>query len=150
VRRTGGLAGEIAAAGHTVAVHGDRHRNLLRLTPAAVAADLDRARETIAPSAPLHRAPYGVYSWPALAAVRARGWTPVLWSAWGRDWARGATAESVGARVVRDLGPGTIVLLHDADDYSVPGSWRATAAALPHILDAILARGLRPVTLQGL
>ena len=149
VRRTGSLAAEIAAAGHAVAVHGDRHRNLLRLTPAAIAADLDRARETIALASSVHRAPYGMYSWPALAAVRARGWTPVLWSAWGRDWARGATGESVAGRVLRDLGPGAIVLLHDADDYSAPGSWRATAAALPRLLDAILARGLRPVTLQG-
>jgi peptidoglycan/xylan/chitin deacetylase (PgdA/CDA1 family) len=149
VRRTGSLAGEIAAAGHAVAVHGDRHRNLLRLTPAAIAADLDRARDTIALPTSLHRAPYGIYSWPALAAVRARGWTPVLWSAWGRDSAKGATGESVAGRVLRDLGPGAIVLLHDADDYSVPGSWRATAAALPRLLDAIRARGLRPVTLQG-
>ena len=69
--------------------------------------------------------------------------------AWGRDWARGADGDSVSTLVLRDLGPGGIVLLHDADDYSVPGSWRATAAALPRILDAIAERGLRPVTLQG-
>ena len=148
VRRTGSLAAEIAAAGHAIALHCDRHRNLLRLPPAAVAEDLDRAADTIG-SATLHRAPYGIYSWPALAAVRARGWTPVLWSAWGRDWARGADGDSVSALVLRDLGPGGIVLLHDADDYSVPGSWRATAAALPRILDSIGERGLRPVTLQG-
>ena len=148
VRRTGSLAAEIAAAGHAIALHCDRHRNLLPLTPRAVADDLDRAAEAIGPVA-LHRAPYGIYSWPALAAVRERGWTPLLWSAWGRDWAREATGDSVSALVERDLGPGGIVLLHDADDYSVPGSWRATAAALPRILDAIAARGLRPVTVQG-
>jgi peptidoglycan/xylan/chitin deacetylase (PgdA/CDA1 family) len=148
VRRTGSLAAEIVAAGHAIALHCDRHRNLLRLPPAAIAEDLDRAADTIGP-ATLHRAPYGIYSWPALAAVRARGWRPVLWSAWGRDWARGADGDSVSTLVLRDLGPGGIVLLHDADDYSVPGSWRATAAALPRILDAIAERGLRPVTLQG-
>ena len=147
VRRTGSLAAEIAAAGHAIAIHCDRHRNLLRLPPRAVAEDLDRAAATIG-AASLHRAPYGIYSWPALAAVRSRGWTPVLWSAWGRDWARGATGASVASLVLRDLGPGGIVLLHDADDYSVPGSWRATVAALPRILDAIGARGLRTVTLR--
>jgi peptidoglycan/xylan/chitin deacetylase (PgdA/CDA1 family) len=147
VRRTGALAAEIAAAGHAIAIHGDRHRSLLRLTPKAIADDLDRAAATI-DAAPLHRAPYGIYSWPALAAVRARGWTPVLWSAWGRDWARGATGGSVSSLVLRDLGPAGIVLLHDADDYSAPGSWRATAAALPRILDAIGERGLRTVTLR--
>jgi peptidoglycan/xylan/chitin deacetylase (PgdA/CDA1 family) len=152
VNRSPRLAAEVVAAGHGVAVHGHRHRNLLRLTPRQIADDFDRARtaieDTTRTAPTLHRAPYGIYSWPALAAVRARGWTPVLWSAWGRDWARGATGESVSSLVLRDLRPGGIVLLHDADDYSVPGSWRATVSALPRILDAVATRGLRTVALR--
>jgi hypothetical protein len=35
-----------------------------------------------------------------------------------------------------------VLLLHDADDYSAPGSWRRTAAALPRVLDTLAARGL--------
>src|SRR5919199_2167829 len=35
-----GLAREIAAAGHAVALHGYRHRNLLRVAPRALARDL--------------------------------------------------------------------------------------------------------------
>ncbi len=66
VRAYPALAAEIVAAGHEVAVHGDRHRNLLRLTPRALAADLDRAAATIGEAtgrAPtLHRPPYGIYS----------------------------------------------------------------------------------------
>jgi peptidoglycan/xylan/chitin deacetylase (PgdA/CDA1 family) len=153
VRRTGSLAAEILAAGHALAIHGDRHRNLLRLPPAAIADDLARAADTVATTTgaepTLHRAPYGIYSWPGLAAVRARGWTPVLWSAWGRDWTRRATAASVAAKVEGDLDGGGVVLLHDADDYSVPDSWQATAGALPRILDAIADRGLRAVALTG-
>ena len=30
-----------------------------------------------------------------------------------------------------------MLLLHDADDYSAPGSWRRTAAALPRVLDTL-------------
>jgi selenocysteine lyase/cysteine desulfurase len=41
------------------------------------------------------------------------------------------------------LEAGDVILLHDADHYSDAGSWRATAGALPLILDAIEARGLR-------
>jgi peptidoglycan/xylan/chitin deacetylase (PgdA/CDA1 family) len=91
----------------------------------------------------LHRAPYGIYSWAALGAVRARSWTPLLWTRWGRDWRRRATAESICATVAGDLRAGDVLLLHDADDYSGPGSWRATAAALPRVLDAVAAAGLR-------
>jgi peptidoglycan/xylan/chitin deacetylase (PgdA/CDA1 family) len=146
VRRNPGLAAEIVAAGHAVAVHGDRHRNLLRLTPRALAADLDRADDTIAGAtgvAPrLHRAPYGIYSWPALRAVRARGWTPLLWSRWGHDWRRHTTPARISAEVTRDVRSGDVLLLHDADDYSAPDSWRRTADALPGVLAALAARGL--------
>jgi peptidoglycan/xylan/chitin deacetylase (PgdA/CDA1 family) len=152
VRRAPALAAGLVAAGHAVAVHGDRHRNLLRLSRRAIDADLDRAAAAIADAGGvlplLHRAPYGVYSWPALGAVRERGWTPVLWSRWGRDWRRSATAASVAALVAGGVRAGDVLLLHDADRYSAAGSWRATAAALPRVLDAIAAAGLATVTLS--
>jgi peptidoglycan/xylan/chitin deacetylase (PgdA/CDA1 family) len=147
VLRAPGLPAEIVSAGHAVAVHGHRHRTLLRLGPRTVARDLDRAAEAIAAHAGvvprLHRAPYGAYSWPALHAVRARGWAPVLWSRWGRDWRAGATPASVAATVGADLRAGDVLLLHDADAYSAPGCWRATLGALPLIAEAVAARGLR-------
>jgi peptidoglycan/xylan/chitin deacetylase (PgdA/CDA1 family) len=71
--------------------------------------------------------------------VRRRGWTPYLWSKWGWDWAAGATAASIAARATAGLRAGDVVLLHDADHYSSPGSWRNTTAALPRVLDAVAA-----------
>ena len=153
VRRSPAVAAELVAAGHAVAVHGDRHRNLLRLPPRVLREDLDRAAATIAAAtgtAPvLHRAPYGIYSWPALAAVRARGWAPVLWSRWARDWRRSATPAGIAARVTTGVRAGDVLLLHDADDYSAPGSWRATVGALPQVLETIAASGLALVPLTS-
>ena len=40
-----------------------------------------------------------------------------------------------------------LALLHDADDYSAPGSWTRTAAALPAVLHALRERDLQPVDL---
>ncbi|HWK25475.1 MAG TPA: polysaccharide deacetylase family protein [Solirubrobacter sp.] len=137
-----GLLEEIAAAGHELALHGERHRCLARLTPAALRADLDRAAARLGRPARLHRAPLGIYTPYALAHVRRRGLTPLLWSAWGRDWRRRATPASVAHDVLRAAAPGGVILLHDADDYSAPGSWRATTGALPRILDGLAARGL--------
>jgi peptidoglycan/xylan/chitin deacetylase (PgdA/CDA1 family) len=149
VRRTGGLAGEIRAAGHAVALHGDRHRSLVRLPSAALRADLDRLADTLGEATvPVHRAPYGAYTFGAIAEVRRRGWTPLLWSRWGRDWRARATPRGVAAEVTRDLRSGDVLLLHDADDYSAPGSWRTTAAALPAVLEAIAGAGLRTATVQ--
>jgi peptidoglycan/xylan/chitin deacetylase (PgdA/CDA1 family) len=146
VRDNPSVARAVAAAGHEIGVHGDRHRNLLRVGPRALAADLDRAARTITDVAGVvptrYRPPYGVLNATALAICAARGWEPVLWTRWGRDWRAGATAASVAGEVTRDLTGGEILLLHDADRYSAPGSWRSTLAALPAIVAAVRARGL--------
>jgi peptidoglycan-N-acetylglucosamine deacetylase len=152
VRRRPGLASEIAAAGHAVGIHGDRHRNQLRLGPGAIATDLDRCRAAVEDAtgvaATLHRPPYGIYSWLTLRDVRARGWTPVLWSRWGRDWTRRARPATIAAKVCDGVVAGDVLLLHDADTYSAPLSHRRTVAALPRVLDAVAAAGLRLVALD--
>jgi peptidoglycan-N-acetylglucosamine deacetylase len=150
VERSPALAAEIAAAGHAIAIHGHRHRNLMRVTPRATADDLDRAADAIASAtgqAPrLHRPPYGIYTPAALRAVRARGWAMLLWSQWGADWRARATPMAIAVRATGQAVAGDVILLHDADTYSAPGSHRRTAAALPLILDALAARGLMTVT----
>jgi peptidoglycan/xylan/chitin deacetylase (PgdA/CDA1 family) len=148
VRRSPALAGELAAAGHGIGLHCDRHRNLLRLTPWQMREDVLRARDAIeratgrAPT--LYRPPYGALSAAALGFARRRGWRTLLWSHWGRDWEAGATPRSIADRVTDGAGEGSVLLLHDADDYSAPSSWRRTAAALPLVLEILGQRGLRP------
>ncbi|MCW3019973.1 MAG: polysaccharide deacetylase family protein [Solirubrobacterales bacterium] len=148
VLRNPALAREIVDAGHQVALHCDRHRNLLRLTPPQVRADIARAEDAIAEhtgrSPTLYRPPYGIANAAALRIARARGWRTLLWSHWGRDWEQRATPASIAARVTDGAGDGSVLLLHDADDYSAPDSWRRTAAALPRVLDTLAQRGLEP------
>ena len=72
----------------------------------------------------------------------------MLWSRWGKDWARRATAESIAARSTAAARAGDILLLHDADYYSAPGSWTRTVAALPIILEELDSRGLKPISLR--
>jgi peptidoglycan/xylan/chitin deacetylase (PgdA/CDA1 family) len=151
VRRFPALAAETAAAGHAVALHGDRHRLQLRLAPRALARDLDRGHATIAEAtgtAPAcYRPPFGIFSPAGLAIVRRRGWRPLLWSRWGHDWRLHRTPGQIAAELTERLAPGDVLLLHDADHYSQPGSWQRTAAALPAVLAEIERRGLRTVAL---
>jgi peptidoglycan/xylan/chitin deacetylase (PgdA/CDA1 family) len=151
VERNPSLAAEIAAAGHAIALHGHRHRNMLRLTPSAVAEDLRRGQAAIAAATGLapatYRPPFGIFSAGGLAAVRREGFEPILWSRWGRDWAGRATPDSIAATVAGELSPGDVLLLHDADHYSAAGSWRNTAGALPKVLQMLESRALRPVRL---
>jgi peptidoglycan-N-acetylglucosamine deacetylase len=148
VLRNPSLAGEIVAAGHDVALHCHRHRNLLRLSPGQVRDDLERALSAIATHAGaqprLYRPPYGILNASALAGARMRGWRTLLWSHWGRDWEASATASSIASLATAGAGAGSVILLHDADDYSAAGSWRNTAAALPRIIETMAARGLEP------
>jgi peptidoglycan/xylan/chitin deacetylase (PgdA/CDA1 family) len=151
VRRDPALAREIAAAGHEIGLHCDRHRNLLRLAPWQVRADIARARETIEEATErtvgLYRPPYGILNSSALRVARKQHWRVLLWSHWGRDWEKRATPESIAALLTAGVGEGSVLLLHDADDYSAPDSWRNTIGALPRVLDTLSERGLRPVAL---
>ena len=151
VRRNPGVLEEIVAAGHRLAVHGDRHVCQLRRSPRALAADVDRCAALIAehqdPPVTHWRAPYGIFSAAGLALGARRGWTPLLWSRWGRDWQRQATPKGIARRAGAQAVAGDILLLHDADHYGAPGSWRRTAAALPALLELLDERGLHAVAI---
>ncbi|HEV7774833.1 MAG TPA: polysaccharide deacetylase family protein [Conexibacter sp.] len=151
VRREPELAREIVAAGHAVALHGDCHLLQLRVPPRALAADLDRGHATIAEATgvePRHyRPPFGIFSPAGLAITRRRGWTPLLWSRWGHDWRLHRTPAQIAAELTERLAPGDVLLLHDADHYSQPGSWQRTVASLPAVLAEIERRGLTTTAL---
>ena len=146
VQRNPALAAEIGAAGHRIALHGFRHRNQLRLAPGVLRDDLRRGaaaiEEATEVSPTIYRPPYGIFSAGGLREVREAGYAPWLWSRWGRDWRADATPEGIAATATEDLGPGDVVLLHDADHYGAGGSHRRTAAALPLILEDVRRRGL--------
>jgi peptidoglycan/xylan/chitin deacetylase (PgdA/CDA1 family) len=152
VVRRPSLVAEIVAAGHRVELHCHRHRNQLRLGARQLLEDAERARAAIEEAGGQrisdYRPPYGIFSAVGLRAVRARGWRPVLWSQWGRDWTRRATPDSIVRRASARTRAGDILLLHDADYYSAPGSWIRTAAALPIILEELEARGLKSMLLR--
>jgi peptidoglycan-N-acetylglucosamine deacetylase len=154
--RSPGLAAEVAAAGHEVGVHGYDHRYLPARLPLATRSDLTRATEVIATvtgSRPrLFRPPYGVLSGPALLWARDLGLTPVLWGAWGREWAAAATGQSVLENLLGSLDGGVTVLLHDSGCTAPAGAWQAGLAALGPLLDECERRDLRvgPVGEHGI
>ncbi len=149
VLRNPAIAAEIVAAGHAIGLHCHRHRNLLRLASWQVREDVARAEVAIEDatgiSPGLYRPPYGILNASALRLARQAGRRTLLWSQWGRDWEARATPESIASRVTDDVEEGSILLLHDADDYSASGSWRRTALALPRVLDVLAERGIEMV-----
>lgn len=144
------LVREIARAGHQVELHGFDHDRLFSLRLGShVARDIQRTQDVIeragVPRPKLFRAPIGFVSHLTVDGARDAGVTLVGCSARALDGFRGAAPDKVAARLTRALVPGALLALHDAserDDY-VP----ASIAALPQVLEAMRARGLRAVTL---
>jgi peptidoglycan/xylan/chitin deacetylase (PgdA/CDA1 family) len=144
--RDRGLGRALVDAGHEVAVHGWEHRLLLKRTATGTADDIRRAHGFIGDvtgTAPRwYRPPYGVLTAAAHRMAAGLGMTPVLWTAWGRDWEARATSQTVRGTVRSTLKGGGTVLLHDSDCTSTPESWRATLWALPGLIESVRAGGL--------
>jgi peptidoglycan/xylan/chitin deacetylase (PgdA/CDA1 family) len=149
VERRPELAARIAAAGHSVALHGYRHRLQLRLSPAAVRADTRRGAAVVQAATGValrwHRPPYGIYSPAGLDAARDAGLGPLLWSRWGKDWRKLTTPARIARRATHAVIGGDVILLHDADFYSARDSHRRTVAALRPILTELKRRKLDTV-----
>lgn len=136
-----GLVREMSTAGHELAVHGWSHRCLAGIRPGRLSEELTMTRDVVEDltGRPVswYRPPYGVLTTEGVLAARSVRLTPVLWSAWGRDWSRRASAVSIERSLTRQLRPGGTVLLHDSDRSSAPGSWRATLDATDSLLSAL-------------
>ena len=148
----------VAGQGHELAVHGWHHRPLPSRPPGRIARELTDTRELIAAVTGAmprwYRPPFGVATGETLWVARRLGLRPVWWNRWGRDWDRRATPARIARKVIGPPGRhrlhgGDVILLHDSDAYAAPGSWRATAAALPTILGYAVRRGLRVSALDA-
>jgi peptidoglycan-N-acetylglucosamine deacetylase len=146
-----GMAKEVAARGHEIAVHGYEHRGTLMRTPGALTNDLRRAMDVIESATAVrprwYRPPTGELSAGALIAARRVGVQTVMWTAWGRDWRAQATPESVLTDLRSGVLDGGTVLLHDSDCTADPGSWHTTLAALPLLARHLAESGVAVGTL---
>lgn len=96
----------------------------------------DVARDT---TVPLYRPAYGGYGRNVVAAAGATGHgRVVMWDVDSLDY-RTSSPSAIAGRVLREVRPGSIVLLHVLD---------RTADALPAILRGLAQRHLRPVDLH--
>lgn len=117
VRKAPGLLGEIADAGHEVALHGPDHVRLTTLPTRLIVERTRAARLEVEDllGRPVRwlRPPYGSQTPRTWAAVRRAGLTPVMWGATTWDWKDIPTAVRL-EKAMSSLAPGQIVLAHDA------------------------------------
>ena len=148
-----GLARDIVRRGHALENHSQRHLHRFSvLGPRAMAAEVARAQEVISSvvgAAPrFFRAPAGLRN-PFLDPILARiGLQLASWTRRGFDTVTNRPG-TVLARLVRRLGPGDILLLHDGHAARTPEGVPVALEVLPRLLERIAAARLTPVTLRA-
>ncbi|HTV97407.1 MAG TPA: polysaccharide deacetylase family protein [Steroidobacteraceae bacterium] len=153
VERHPDLAREIVRRGHRIENHTQRHvHSFSLLGPKGMQAEIARAQESIARVAGerpwFFRAPAGLRN-PFLEPVLCRlGLRLASWTRRGFDTVNG-DAEHVYRRLVRSVGPGDILLLHDGHAARGRAGTPVIVEALPRVLATLRSRQLRPVTLRA-
>lgn len=145
----------IVAAGHRVGNHSMTHPEFTKLPDTAIAKEIQDAEATIAAAGgdarPLFRFPFGDRDVRTINAVNTLGYVPVRWTVDTLGWkgtSGGMSRSGVSERVLGNLQPGGIILMHlgsNPDDGST-----LDAEALPAVIDGIRADGYGFVTLDAL
>jgi peptidoglycan/xylan/chitin deacetylase (PgdA/CDA1 family) len=153
VQRYPDIAREIAARGHAIENHSQRHRHDFSLMgPKRMSAEITQAQETIqAVTGTLprfFRAPAGLRN-PFLDPILARlGLRLTAWTRRGFDTVS-PDARAVLRRLTTPLRSGDILLLHDGNSARTAGGNPVILEVLPRLLDTLAENGLRTVTLRA-
>ncbi|TAA66479.1 LysM peptidoglycan-binding domain-containing protein [Planococcus salinarum] len=139
----------IAAKGHQLGNHSYSHPDFRTLTAAQMKSQLDRTETIIKnltgkTTKPIFRAPFGSVNADVLSGVGAAGYGyTIQWNIDTIDW-RGYSATTITNKVVNNIVPGSIVLMHTGA--GAPG----TPIALPNIITQLKAKGYSFVTVSQL
>lgn len=129
--------------GHEIGFHGYSHKTMKDMSRRDIAQELADSRALLPEGCEpaFLRPPGGVSSDAVRQVAEAQGLALLTWSVDPRDWATHDTA-AVEAGVLKNVGDGDIVLLHDMSESSVK-------AALD-IVDALLEQGYELMTVSAL
>lgn len=134
--------------GHTIGNHTEDHPRMGDLDAASQVVQLTGQSTKMAvakgPEQRLFRPPYRSYNGSTLELLRERGYLMVLWDVDTGDY-EGLGAETIVERALKDVKPGSIILMHDGG-----GDRSATVDALPDIIKGLKKRNLKPVTVPRL
>ena len=117
------LVKQISDAGHEIFNHTYDHPHLTQLTDEQIIDELNRAEEIISAitgksTKPFFRPPFGERDSRVLAAAEKAGYRSVYWTIDVLDWkeSEGYTAQQSEQRVLNNLKPGTIYIMHVGDN----------------------------------
>ena len=132
-------------AGHEIMNHSNTHAHMSQLSREEIIADVEACNDKIEAVTgvrpTLIRPPYGEYDNNVITAIRSIGMEPIQWDVDSLDW-KEIPASEICQRVVSRVGPGSIVLFHNAAIH--------TPEALPGIIETLLQEGYTFVPISQL
>ena len=132
-------------AGHEIMNQSNTHAHMSQLSREEIIADVVACNgkiEAVTGVRPtLIRPPYGEYDNNVITAIRSIGMEPIQWDVDSLDW-KEIPASEICQRVVSRVGPGSIVLFHNAAIH--------TPEALPGIIETLLQEGYTFVPISQL
>ena len=147
------LVREIKADGHLIGTHTQHHKDLLRLDKKEVhdemAMGVESLRKITGESPKFIRPPHGFKDYEVIEQAERLGLKVVNWDIIPRDWTNPGTQKIV-SRVIENIKPGSVILLHDGDSPANKGSREQTVQALPEIIDQLRVEGYSFVTVEEL
>lgn len=136
---------EMAKGGHEIACHSESHRSLTQMD------EVELIRELFGPISIVHeitgrsprffRPPGGHLDAAGRRIAASFGLTPVMWTNHVGPY-EGGSSRTMEQYVASNAGPGSVVLMHNCEP--------TTLEALPGIVSAVSARGLRAITISQL
>ncbi len=126
----------LSDAGHEVMCHSDDHAHFNTLSAEQIVSDInaccDKIEAVTGERPTLFRPPFGEYDDHVVTTVRGMGMEVIQWDVDSLDW-KDYDADTISQRVTSKVGPGSIVLFHNAALH--------TPEALPGILEYLLQEG---------
>jgi peptidoglycan/xylan/chitin deacetylase (PgdA/CDA1 family) len=150
--------------GHTIGLHGYHHEGKMLVAADTLRAELHDASQAVAralqragaagpPSPPrFFRPPFGFLTSATATAANGAGFEVVLWTISVGDWRTEMTAGAVTDRILAEVGPGDVIVLHDGDrthqrSATACTDRRAAADAVRLLVPRLRERGLTPAPL---
>lgn len=145
VQRYPDLARAVVAAGNAVGDHSWNHPDLDTMSASQIVRQIRNTRDIIQQvtgvTPYIFRPPYGDYDLQVLNTAHQLNLSPILWNVDPRDWARPGVS-AITNNILTFTQNGSIILMHDGG-----GDRSQTVAALPIIIEHLLARGFTFVTI---
>lgn len=135
----------IVESGCELMNHSNAHGHFNAMSTAEIQADVtacnDKIEALTGVRPTLIRCPFGEYDDHVITAIRDLGMEPIQWDVDSLDW-KDYDAATITQRVTSSVGPGSIVLFHNAALH--------TPEALPDILEYLLGEGYEIVPISQL